>query len=163
MLQACSLRLRRHQNLFDNWFDPIETGLRERVRGVIEEMIRGELDEALARRRYGRREKRGHLRQGGDHGSARPAGDSRRQDKRVEKLGSVGVLKPCCTTRRGRIPRSITSHRQPMPSISPRPAFALRYLLVLIVLWRFVTIGGVPADQVRRFTPIDGMDTTVGS
>jgi putative transposase len=45
-------------DLFDNWFDPIETGLRERVRGFIEEMIRGELDEALARPRYGRREKR---------------------------------------------------------------------------------------------------------
>ena len=40
--------------LFDNWFDPIESGLRERVRGFIEEMIRGELDAALDRPRYGR-------------------------------------------------------------------------------------------------------------
>ena len=40
--------------LFDNWFDPIESGLRERVRGFIEELIRCELDEALARPRYGR-------------------------------------------------------------------------------------------------------------
>jgi len=37
--------------LFDNWFDPIESGLRERVRGFIEEMIRGELDAALDRPR----------------------------------------------------------------------------------------------------------------
>jgi putative transposase len=43
--------------LFDNWFDPIEDGIRERVRGFIEEVIRGELDEALARPRYGRRGK----------------------------------------------------------------------------------------------------------
>jgi transposase-like protein len=41
--------------LFDNWFDPIETGLRERVREFIEGMIRGELDAALARPRYARR------------------------------------------------------------------------------------------------------------
>jgi transposase-like protein len=43
--------------LFDNWFDPIESGVRERVRGFIDELIRQELDEALARPRYGRRPK----------------------------------------------------------------------------------------------------------
>jgi transposase-like protein len=43
--------------LFDNWFDPIEAGLRERVRELIEEMIRSELDAVLSRRRYGRRAK----------------------------------------------------------------------------------------------------------
>ena len=45
--------------LFDNWFDPIESGIRDRVRGFIEELIRAELDEALARPRYGRRQKCG--------------------------------------------------------------------------------------------------------
>ena len=44
-------------HLFDNWFDPIETGLRARVREFIEALIRGELDAALARPRYGRRAK----------------------------------------------------------------------------------------------------------
>ncbi len=43
--------------LFDNWFDPIETGIRERVRELIEEMIRSELDTVLSRPRYGRRAK----------------------------------------------------------------------------------------------------------
>jgi putative transposase len=43
--------------LFDNWFDPIESGIRERVRELIDELIRQELDEALARPRYGRRAK----------------------------------------------------------------------------------------------------------
>jgi putative transposase len=47
----------RTAHLFDNWFDPIESGLRERVRGLIEELIRAELDEVLARPRYGRRQK----------------------------------------------------------------------------------------------------------
>jgi putative transposase len=42
-------------HLFDNWFDPIESALRERVRGFIEELIVGEFDAALGRPRYGRR------------------------------------------------------------------------------------------------------------
>ena len=40
-------------DLFDNWIDPIETEVRARARGFIEELIRGELDAALARPRYG--------------------------------------------------------------------------------------------------------------
>jgi len=44
-------------HLFDDWFDPIETGLRKRVREFIEELIHGELDTALARPRYGRQVK----------------------------------------------------------------------------------------------------------
>ncbi len=40
--------------LFDDWFDPIEAGLRDRVRDFIETMIRTELDAALARPRYAR-------------------------------------------------------------------------------------------------------------
>jgi transposase-like protein len=43
-------------DLFDNWFDPLETELRARVRGFIEELIHGELDAVLARPRYGRRQ-----------------------------------------------------------------------------------------------------------
>jgi putative transposase len=41
-------------DLFDDWFDPLETELRARARGFIEELIRGELDAVLARPRYGR-------------------------------------------------------------------------------------------------------------
>jgi hypothetical protein len=49
--------IENNSHLFDDWFDPIETGIRDRVRGLIEEMIRGELDAALCRPRYGRRAK----------------------------------------------------------------------------------------------------------
>jgi putative transposase len=45
--------------LFDNWFDPIESEVRARAREFIEELIRGELDAALARPRYGRGRKLG--------------------------------------------------------------------------------------------------------
>ena len=40
--------------LFDDWFDPIEAGLRDRVREWIEAMINGEFEAALGRPRYGR-------------------------------------------------------------------------------------------------------------
>jgi putative transposase len=43
------------ERLFDNWFDPIETELRTKVRGFIEAMIEEELETALGRPRYGRR------------------------------------------------------------------------------------------------------------
>jgi putative transposase len=43
--------------LFDNWFDPIEAGLRDRVRGLLQAMLEAELEEMLARARYARRAK----------------------------------------------------------------------------------------------------------
>ncbi len=46
-------------DVFDNWFDPIESEVRARARGFIEELIRGELDDALARPRYGRSQRAG--------------------------------------------------------------------------------------------------------
>ena len=41
--------------LLDDWFDPIENGIRARVRGFIETMLEEELDGVLSRPRYGRR------------------------------------------------------------------------------------------------------------
>jgi len=43
-----------NQQLFGDWFDPIEMGVRQRVRGFIEELIEAELEEALSRPRYAR-------------------------------------------------------------------------------------------------------------
>ena len=40
--------------LFDSWFDPIEGGLRDRVREFIQAMFEGELEAALSRPRYAR-------------------------------------------------------------------------------------------------------------
>jgi transposase-like protein len=62
-------------DLFDNWFDPLETELRARARGFIEELIRGELDAVLARPRYGRSDATGNDAKAGvaghRHGSRR--------------------------------------------------------------------------------------------
>src|SRR5499425_825222 len=43
------------ERLFDNWFDPIEAGLRDRVREFLQGLLEAELDEALGRSRYARR------------------------------------------------------------------------------------------------------------
>jgi putative transposase len=45
------------ENLFDNWFDPIEAGLRDRAREFLQAMLEAELDEVLARSRYARHAK----------------------------------------------------------------------------------------------------------
>jgi putative transposase len=61
------------------WFDPIEAGLRERIRGFLEELFEQELTEALGRRRYER------------GGSAAAAGH--RHGKRTRRLvGSFGPV-----------------------------------------------------------------------
>src|SRR4051794_38452943 len=39
----------------DEWFDPLEAGVRLRIRGFIEAMLESELDAALSRGRYERR------------------------------------------------------------------------------------------------------------
>ena len=55
MSPALPSEARTAVDLFDNWFDAIEVGLRERVREFIQAMIESELEVALARPRYGRR------------------------------------------------------------------------------------------------------------
>src|SRR5277367_46716 len=40
--------------LCDDWFDPLENGVRTRIRGFIEELLEAELDAALGRGRYER-------------------------------------------------------------------------------------------------------------
>jgi putative transposase len=44
-------------DLLDDWFDPIEIGLRDRVRALIQTMIESELEAVLSRSRYARRPK----------------------------------------------------------------------------------------------------------
>jgi putative transposase len=73
-------------DLFDTWFDPIETQVRARAREFIEEMIRGELDTALARPRYSRSQMTGN------EGRAGVAGH--RHGSRTRSLtGTFGPIK----------------------------------------------------------------------
>jgi transposase-like protein len=71
--------------LFDTWFDPIEDGLRARVRGFIEAMIEEELTTALSRPRYGRRSP------GSDGGEAAAPVTGHRHGHRTRRLtGTFG-------------------------------------------------------------------------
>jgi transposase-like protein len=99
-------------HLFEDWFDPIETEVRGRARQFIEELIRGELDEALARPRYGRSktpadEERAGV-AGHRHGSRTrsltgtfgpveievPRARLNEQDDRMEEPGAAGLSAP---------------------------------------------------------------------
>jgi transposase-like protein len=77
--------------LFDDWFDPIEAGLRERVRGFIETMIEAELDAVLARPRYGR-----HRVDRGDDAAVGLAGHRHgsRTGTLMGTFGSTGITVP---------------------------------------------------------------------
>src|SRR3954469_9020796 len=41
--------------LGEDWFDPLEAGVRTRIRAFIEELLEAELEAALGRKRYARR------------------------------------------------------------------------------------------------------------
>jgi putative transposase len=75
--------------LFDNWFDPIEAGLRDRAREFLQAMFEGELDEVLDRSRYARPSKRAS---GGSEGTAGVTGHRHGHRSRT-LLGTFGQLK----------------------------------------------------------------------
>ena len=86
-------------DLFDNWFDPIETEVRARSRQFIEELLRGELDAALARPRYGRSQ------MAGNEGRAEVAGH--RHGSRTRSLtGTFGPIEIA-------VPRARLGHSLP--------------------------------------------------
>ena len=74
------------QGLFagEAWFDPIEAGLRERIRGFIEEMIEQELASALGRGRYER------------HPAAKGWRNGTRERRLIGSFGPVEIAVPRC-------------------------------------------------------------------
>src|SRR5271167_629352 len=72
------------QFLCDDWFDPLENGVRTRIRGFIEDLLEAELDAALGRVRYARPGA------GGD-GSAKCAAGARHGHRERRILGTFGA------------------------------------------------------------------------
>ena len=70
--------------LGEAWSDPIEAGIRDRIRGFIEELIEEELAAALGRGRYHR-----HRRGDGEAGSATPPPPDRPMSRRSPATGTV--------------------------------------------------------------------------
>jgi putative transposase len=75
-------------HLFDNWFDPIEAGVRARVRDFIQAMIEGELETTLSRPRYGRRAKES----GGDSEATEGATGHRHGHRSRSLMGTFGKV-----------------------------------------------------------------------
>jgi len=76
------------EQLFANWFDPIETGLRDRAREFLQAMFEAELEETLARSRYARR-----VKLSGDDSEVAPAVTGHRHGHRSRSLlGSFGKV-----------------------------------------------------------------------
>ena len=77
----------------DDWFDPVEAGVRARIRGFIEDLFEAELDTALARGRYERPER------GSDEGSHETTGvagyrHGHRERRLLGTFGAVDVRVP---------------------------------------------------------------------
>jgi hypothetical protein len=86
-------------HLLEDWFDPIEAGLRDRVREFIQAMIESELETALARPRYGR-----HPRTDAENTDGRavsPAtGTVTRSRSLTGTFGRVEItVPPCCSAK----------------------------------------------------------------
>ena len=96
------------------WFDPIEAGLRERIRGFIEELVEQELTEALGRRRYERGGAVGHR-----HGH--------RGRRLTGSFGPVEISVP-----RARLPAAGGATREWRSAVLPRYARMTRQVEALI-------------------------------
>jgi putative transposase len=96
------------------WFDPIEAGLRERIRGFIEELVDQELTEALGRQRYERGSAAGHR-----HG--------RRERRLTGSFGPVEIAVP-----RARLSAEGGATREWRSAVLPRYARRTRQIEALI-------------------------------
>jgi putative transposase len=97
-----------------SWFDPIEAGLRERIRGFIEELVEQELTEALGRRRHERGGVAGHR-----HGH--------RERRLTGSFGRVGIAVP-----RARLQAEDGTTREWRSAVLPRYARMTRQAEALI-------------------------------
>jgi putative transposase len=111
------------------WFDPIEAGLRGRIRGFIEELVEQELAEALGRRRYERGGTLGHR-----HG--------RRERRLTGSFGPVEIAVP-----RARLRAEDGATREWRSAVLPRYARMTRQVEALIA---GVYLAGTNTRRVKR-------------
>ena len=111
------------------WFDPIEAGLRGRIRGFIEELVEQELAEALGRRRYERGGALGHR-----HG--------RRERRLTGSFGPVEIAVP-----RARLRAEDGATREWRSAVLPRYARMTRQVEALIA---GVYLAGTNTRRVKR-------------
>jgi hypothetical protein len=86
--------------LGDDWFDPLEAGVRTRIRGFIEELLEAELDAALGRDRYER---------------PRPATAACRAAASFLRIRGMGCFMPCKRKSASQVSRGTGSIRTSRP------------------------------------------------
>ena len=120
-------------SLFDGtaWFDPIEAGLRDRMRGFIEAMLEEELTAALGRARYRR--------------DGEATGGYRHGVRHRQLLGSFGPLE--ITVPRGRMPKPEGGTAEWRSAALPRYARMTRQAEALIAA---TYLAGTNTRRVKR-------------
>jgi len=117
----------------DAWFDPIEAGLRDRIRGFIEAMLEEELAAALGGGRYERGQRRGHR-----HG--------RRERRLLGSFGPTTISVPRSVPR-GRLTRPDGATEEWRSATLPRYARMTRQVEALIAA---SYLAGTNTRRVRR-------------
>src|SRR3954470_13280732 len=93
--------------LGEDWFDPLEAGVRTRIRSFIEELLEAELEAALSRKRYARRSTPEN---GADGEEARPPVLGHRHGHRERTLmGTFGAVTVCVPRARLATPEGRTT------------------------------------------------------
>ena len=111
------------------WFDPIEAGLRGRIRGFIEELVEQELTEALGRRRY-------------ERGGAPGRRHGHRERRLTGSFGPVEIAVP-----RARLPAEAGGTREWRSAALPRYARMTRQVEALIA---GAYLAGTNTRRVKR-------------
>src|ERR1700682_5845902 len=78
----------------ENWFDPLESAVRGRIRGFIEALLEEELAGVLARQRYARAEPGGDVASGASRQGAAGHRHGHRERQLTGTFGSIKVRVP---------------------------------------------------------------------
>src|SRR3954469_18124614 len=97
----------------EDWFDPLEAGVRTRIRSFIEELLEAELEAALGRKRYARRST---PETGSGDDAARSAVSGHRHGHRERSLiGTFGAVTVCVPRARLAAPEAGTTEWRTAP------------------------------------------------
>jgi putative transposase len=130
--------------LGEAWFDPIETGIRERIRGFIEALVEEELSNTLGRTRYQRPGCPGSTR-GSAGTAARTAAGYRHGRRGRQLLGSFGPV--AINVPRARLDNADGSGREWRSKVLPRYARMTKQVEALIA---GAYLAGTNTRRVKR-------------
>src|SRR5438067_10554539 len=124
--------------LGDGWFDPVEMGIRDRIRGFIEELVEEELSDALGRTRYQRPSRSAES-------AARGANGCRHGRRQRQLLGSFGPV--AINVPRARVDNAEGTSREWCSQVLPRYARMTKQVEALIA---GAYLSGTNTRRVRR-------------